>query len=75
MVNEVEPALTEFVIVTVQVYVLPIAMTPLTLLLFTTVRSGARFTVLLSVFEVTPPAVADAVFVTDFAVTSPAVTV
>jgi hypothetical protein len=51
--------------------------TPTLLVLFTfvTVKSGAATTVLLAVLEDTPPAVADAVFVTEPTATSPAVTV
>ena len=53
----------------------PRTATLLVLFTFVTVRSGAAVTVLLAEFELIPPAVAKAVFVTDPAETSPAVTV
>lgn len=64
-------------LLTVMVHVKGVPRTPILLVLFTfvTVRSGAAFTVLVAVFEVTPPAEAEAIFVTEPAATSPAVTV
>ena len=48
---------------------------PLTLFVFDTVKSGSLYTVSLSVLDVTPLALAVAVFVTEPVVTSPATTV
>ena len=64
------------VTVIVQLNVPPSGIVPLTLFDLLTVRSGIKYpTVSLSVFDVTPAAVAEAVFVTDPAATSAAVTV
>ena len=69
------PELPPLETVKVHVKVLPMPVTSLTLLVFVIVRSAARFTVLLSVLDVTPLTVAEAVFVTKPAVTSAATTV
>jgi len=61
--------------VRVQVKGVPRTATLLVLLALLIVRSGAATTVLLSVLDVTPPTVADAVLVTRPAETSPVVTV
>src|SRR5574341_292432 len=73
--NAAEPAAAALTTVVVQAKAPPRTMTPPTLLVFVAVRSGARGIVLVAVGDVTPPAVAVAVFVTCFAVTSAAVTV
>lgn len=59
----------------VQLKELPKTRLPLMLSVLATVKSGATVTVLPDVFDVTPLAVADAVFVTKPAATSLAVTV
>ena len=48
---------------------------PLTLFVFATVKSAILYTVSLSVLDVTPLTVADAVFVTEPVMTSPATVV
>ena len=64
-------------LLTVRVHVKGVPRTPRLLVLFTfvTIKSEAAVTVLVAVFEVTPPTVAEAIFVTKPAATSPAVTV
>lgn len=58
----------------VQLKSFPTAVTPLTLLVFVTVRSGASVTVTVSLFDVAPSAEAEAILVMPRAATSPAVT-
>lgn len=73
--NEAMSVALVLLVVIVQLNELPKATLPLVSSVLVTVRSEGTLTVLLSVFEVTPPAVAEAVFVTEPVVTSPAVTV
>jgi len=62
--NVAMPVAPLLLVVIVQLKVPFCATLPLTLSVLVTVRSGGTLTVLLSVFDVTPLAVAEAVFVT-----------
>ena len=72
LTNEAVPAVAELLTVSVHLNGVFIATEPLTSFAFVTVRSGASGTVLVSALDVTPPAAAEARFVTESAVTSEA---
>ena len=73
--NVAEPELAALMTIIDQLNALPTVTCPLTLLVLLAVRSVKLGIVLLTVGDVTPPLVAEAVFVTNDAVTSAATTV